>query len=175
MIFETFDDKRNNIDKFISNSGDPCLEIYEYRYDEKGVKELVKTDRKEDVFARIQADADSCDINKLMARFALGDESAINKRNGIYIDASEFPRTYAEMFDRVEECKRIFSELPTDLKQSFDNSYEVFFASMGTKDFDEKFEKYNDKFRSIEFDDAGNSQEDIKKSSDVSSFTEVER
>lgn len=175
MIFETFDDKRNDIDKYISNPGDPCLDIYEYHYDKKGVKELVKTDRKEDVFARIQADADSCDINKLMARFALGDESAINKRNGLYIDATEFPRTYAEMFDRVEECKRIFNELPTDLKQSFDNSYEVFFAAMGTKDFDEKFAKYNDKFRNNEFNYEGNNQEDIKKDTDVSSYTEVER
>ena len=111
MVFETFDTKVNKKDTYKSECGVPTLDIYEYHYDKNGKRELVKTDRKENVYDRIQADYDSTDINKLMARFALGDSSALDQRPGIYIDASKMPGSYAEMFDRVEECKRFFNRI----------------------------------------------------------------
>ena len=74
MIFDTFDKKQLESAKYITISGSPTLDQYEYKVDDKGVKRLVKNGKKEDVHARIQADYDSTDINKLMIRFSLGDE-----------------------------------------------------------------------------------------------------
>lgn len=152
MVFETFDMKQANNKKFASVIGTPTLAEYEYKVDSNGVRQLVKTDRVTNVHDRIQADADSCDINKLMARFALGDTEALNQRDAFYADATLFPDNYADLFNRVEQCKQEFDKLPVDLKQLFDNSYEVYFASMGSKEFVEKYAEYNKRFENHQFD-----------------------
>ena len=172
MVYDTFESKQSNNNKYITRSGKPTRDIYEYHYDENGVKNLVKTDRSENVYARIQADYDSTDINKLMARFALGDSSALDQRAGFFGDATKLPSTYAEMFDRVEACKQFFDSLPVDLKQSFGNSYEMYFASMGTKEFDQKYEEYNKRFRNDQYEDTS---QPIKEETKPTEYTEVER
>lgn len=171
MIYETFDTKQNK--KYVSECGSPTLDLYEYHYDKSGVRELVKTDRKENVYDRIQADYDSTDINKLMARFALGDSSALDQKQGMYIDATKLPSSYAEMFDRVEECKRFFESLPVDLKQEFGNSYEQYFSTFGSDEFNKKYEEYNKRFDTIENSPyyVGDEITDIK----PTEYTEVER
>ena len=151
MEFDTFETKKSSDYKSIT--GTPYLEEYEYKIDDKGIKKLVKTDKKTDVHARIQADADSCDINKLMLRFTLGDESAINVRSGEYIDVTEMPKTLAEVFDRSVQAQQLFDKLPVDLKEMFNNSPTEFFAAYGSKEFDDKVEKYNDRFVNHQFDD----------------------
>ena len=173
MKYDTIDSKQaNNLD-YKSVTGTPTLDIYEYRVNEKGVRELIKTDRKENVYARIQADYDATDINKLMARFALGDSSALDQRDGFYGDATKLPNTYAEMFNRVEQCKQFFDSLPVDLKQSFDNSYEVYFATFGTKEFDAKYDAYNERFKNNQFEVTNPIKEDNGNA--PTEYTEVER
>lgn len=169
MEFDTFEKKQAESSKYISRSGDKYLDEYEYKVDEKGVKQLVKTDKKTNVYERIQADYDSTDINKLMLRFSLGDTSAIDVRSGEFIDVTEMPKTLAEVFDRAIQAEQLFNELPADLKTMFNNSPSEFFAMYGTKEFDDKIEDYNDRFIDHSFDD-----EDIK-SSDPTEFVEVER
>lgn len=166
MEFDTFESKSLGSSKYISNSGSPTLDIYEYKVDKSGIRELVKTDRKENVYDRIQADYDSTDINKLMLKFALGDTSAINQKDVFYGDVTEMPKTYAELFDRVEECKRVFDTLPADLKAMFNNSYEVFFSELNndSKAAADKFDEYNKRFINTDFDE---------KVSDPSVITEV--
>ena len=171
MVYDTFDTKQKNNTKYLSRSGKPTRDIYEYHYDENGVKNLVKTDRKENVYARIQADYDATDINKLMARFALGDTSALDQRAGFFGDATKLPSTYAEMFDRVEACKQFFDSLPVDLKQSFGNSYEMFFASYGTKEFNKKFDEYNERFKNHQYEESNTAP----KPDENAEYTEVER
>lgn len=139
-------------DKFISEGGSPTLQEYEYSFDADGKKQLVKKDSVINVYDRIQADRDATDINLLMQRFALGDSEAINVRKGMYIDATKMPTTYAEVFQRGLEAEQYFEGLPTDLKEMFDNSYSVFFTEMGSKEFDSKMEKYNDRFVNHQFE-----------------------
>ena len=127
--------------KFTSECGSPYFDEYEYRVSKAGVKELVMKDEKTNLHDKIQADYPSTDINLLMKRFALGDSSAIQIRDGVYIDASKMPSTYAELFDRVEVAKQEFDKLPVDLKQMFDNSYSVFWSEYGTKSFNSKIDE----------------------------------
>ena len=171
MKYDTIDTKQAENSKYRTNTGEPTLDIYEYKVDKEGVRELVKTDRKENVYARIQADYDATDINKLMARFALGDSSALDQRDGFYGDATKLPSTYAEMFDRVEECKRFFNSLPVDLKQSFGNSYEMFFASYGTDEFNKKFDEYNERFKNHQYEVSNEASTSVEKAE----YMEVER
>lgn len=171
MKYDTIDTKQAENSKYRTNAGEPTLDIYEYNVDKEGVRELIKTDRKENVYARIQADFDATDINKLMARFSLGDTSALDQRDGFYGDVTKLPSTYAEMFDRVEECKRFFDSLPVDLKQSFGNSYEMFFASYGTDEFNKKFDEYNERFKNHQYEESASAPKPDEKAE----YTEVER
>lgn len=152
---------------FISDAGSPYLDEYEYEIDKAGVSSLVKNGKKKDVYAEIQADYDSTDINVLMKRFAFGDLSAINVKEGFYADVSEMPKTIAELFDRNQDCEEFFATLPVEVKQMFNNSYTEFFTELNSdeKAFSEKIAKYNDQFIDHSFDIP--EDENIKDGDDV--------
>lgn len=135
--------------KYVSPSGTKLLAKYALKVNEKtGYEELVPTGEYTNVYDRIQADYPATDINILMERFALGDTEAINIKNGFYADVTSMPKNYAELFNMYEQAKVFFSELPTDLKEMFDNSYTEFYTEMDSdqKSFNEKIEKYNKRF-----------------------------
>lgn len=147
-----------NIDtsKYISESGSKLLAKYALKVDEKtGYEYLAPTGEYENIYDHIQADYPSTDINFLMERFALGETDVINVKDGFYADVTGMPKTYAELFQRAEDARRFFDELPTDLKEMFNNSYTEFWSEMDSslKSFNEKIDKYNSRFElSPEFD-----------------------
>lgn len=143
-----------NTKEYSSEPGAPYLQDYEYALDDEGHKVLVKADSTTDVYGRIQADRDSCDINVLMQRFALGDTEALNIKKGMFIDTRNMPTTLAEVFQMGIECEQYFEGLPTDLKEMFDNSHSVFFSEMNDdpKSFENKVNAYNDRFVNHQFD-----------------------
>lgn len=147
VVFRTQFDK--DTDKFKSESGSKTLSKYALKIDEKtGYEYLAPTGEVENVYDHIQADYPSTDINLLMHRFALGDTSAIDVREGFYADVSKMPSSYAELFQTYENCKLYFDELPTDLKEMFNNSYTEFFSEMDSdkKSFSKKIDEYNKRF-----------------------------
>lgn len=153
---------------FVSESGSPYLDQYEYDVDKKGVKRLVKIDKQKDVYSAIQADYDSTDINLIMKRFALGDLSAIDVKSGFYADVTKMPKNMAELFDKAEECRQFFDTLPVEFKQLFNNSYTEFFSQLNS---DEKsvidiVDKYNDQFVNHQFDEE-ESVSDVKAGEEV--------
>ena len=135
--------------EFVSESGSPYLDQYTFDFDEKGeVKRttLHKTDKPVNVYERIQADYESCDINAIMRRFALGDSSALDVKQGIYADVTKMPKNFAELFDRINDCQKLFDDLDPEVKQLFNNSYEEFWYEYGSDDFQKKIDEYNDSF-----------------------------
>lgn len=147
--------------EFISESGKPYINEYEYTLDKKGIKQLVKKDTVDNIYDRIQAERDSCDINKLMERFALGDTEALNVNKGFYIDTREMPKSYFEVLQLGLEAERYFEGLPVELKNEFDNSYSVFFTEYGTDEFNKKIDKYNDRFVNHQFEEVKDNIEEI--------------
>lgn len=142
--------------KYVSEPGSKLLPEYALKVDEKtGYEYVAPTGEYINVYDRIQADYPSTDINILMERFALGDTEAINIKDGFYADVTSMPKTYAEMFQRVVDARLFFDELPTDLKEMFNNSYTEFWSEMDndTKSFNSKIDEYNKRFElSPEFD-----------------------
>ena len=149
---------------FSSESGSKYLDQYEYDFDDKGeVKRttLHKTDKPINVYARIQADYESCDINAIMRRFALGDSSVLDVKSGFYADVTKMPKTLAEVFARNVEAQRVFDHLPADVKELFDNSYEEFWTEYGSDEFLDKIDQYNDRFVDHSFDVEDVVKEDV--------------
>lgn len=153
-IFRTQYD--GDTDKYTSDSGSKLIAKYALKIDKKtGYEYLAPTGEFDNVYDRIQADYPSTDINILMERFALGETEAINIKPGFYADVTGMPKNYAELFQKYEDCKKFFDELPADLKEMFNNSYTEFWSEMDSekKSFMEKIEKYNERFElSPEYD-----------------------
>lgn len=149
MIFYTYvdrfdrriSDSKNKPEEIFSNHGEAIGITYEYRTKE-GIKSLVpsgKVDRQE----FIESFADDCDIVKQIRRFLDGDVSVMNPNTGTYGDFTNTPKTYAEMFDRLEMCKKVFDEMPAGIKEEFDNSAESFWTQFGSDRFNDVFDKFN--------------------------------
>ena len=142
----------NDTNLFTTNPGKPYLEEYEYTLDKTGKRQLVKKDTVDNVYERIQAERDSCDINKLMERFALGDTEALNVQKGWYADVRDMPKTYLEVQKLGIAGEQYFASLPVEVKQLFDNSHDVFFTEYGSETFENKINSYNERFVNHDFD-----------------------
>lgn len=92
--------------------------------------ELIE-DGEVNLYELIQADKDSCDINVLLKQYALGDASALAKRQGTYGDFTQMPKNFAEMLNKVIEGEKLFESLPVETKNKFDNSLNQFIATAG--------------------------------------------
>ena len=123
-----------------SNPGNPIHIIYAPVVDEKGNIELVEKgiENTDDIINSYQ---DSCDINLIIARVEAGDLSALNANKGTYGDFTNLPKTYAEVLQLQINSKRVYDDLPIDVKQKFNNDFNNFLATTGT---DEWYEKMKD-------------------------------
>lgn len=131
MKFTTQYDARERIS---SNPGDPIHVTYAGHYDEKGRVVLEESGR-ENIYDQIQSHAESCDIHVLMKRYMNGDVSALSQAQGQYLDVTEFPKTYADMLNFVNEMERSFMSLPAEVRAKFGNSFSEYLAASGAPDF----------------------------------------
>lgn len=129
--------------RFYSNAGSPIRPLYKLMVDDDGSRHLVENGY-EDFSAMIESFAESTDIHVALKRFTLGDDSLIYAKNGEFFDATEMPKTYAEVLQKVIDAENIFLALPVETKQKFNNDYRQFLAQFGTDKFNEVFDLKKD-------------------------------
>lgn len=127
MDFPTFYNQRP--DRHRSNVGSRYHDVYTPVYDDNGVLDL-EVSGQDDIYDMIQSYAESCDINVLLARYAAGDTTVLSQRQGLYIDATGLPHTYAEMLNSVVAAESTFNSLPVDVRAKFGHSFERFLAEL---------------------------------------------
>lgn len=121
-----------------SNSGERFHPTYELQVDENGVHDLVETG-KVDSYEMIQSHKDSVDIHKILERFANGDQTALNKKQPIFGDFTEMPKTMAEFQQTLADTEKMFMSLPVEKRALFNHSVSEFVASFGSQKFFEAF------------------------------------
>lgn len=131
MQFKTQYDAR---DRIFSDPGSPEHITYAGHYDEKGRVVLEESGR-ENIYDFIQSHAESCDIHVLMKRYQNGDVDALSKKQGFYGDFLDFPKTYAEALNHMNEMERQFMALPVETREKFGNSFTEFLAASAEPDF----------------------------------------
>lgn len=117
-----------------SETGSPTKEAYAPVIKDDGSFEL-EVVGKINVYDEIQSHADSCDINIILERYARGDVTALSRRQGLFADLSEMPRTYAEMLNVVIKAQAEFEALPANVKEKFDNDVNKFISRMDDVEF----------------------------------------
>lgn len=123
--------------RFISNGGQRERILYQPKFDENGVMDLVESG-KEDLYDFIQSYAESVDLHVILARFQNGDIDALSRVQGAYGDFTNMPTSYAELLNRVNEGQSFFNSLPVDIRAKFNHNFAEFMAGMDKPDFLEK-------------------------------------
>lgn len=120
------------------NSGNAMKKVYKPIVHDDGVVDL-EVAGQESLYDYIQSWKDSVDINTIMARYANGDVDALSKVQGAYGDFTQFPKTYAEMLNRVIQGKHMFASLPLEIREKYNHDFGQFIAAMDEPDFWEQF------------------------------------
>lgn len=131
MQFKTQYDAR---DRIFSDPGSPEHITYAGHYDEKG-RVILEESGRENIYDFIQSHAESCDIHVLMKRYQNGDVEALSQKQGFYGDFLDFPKTYAEALNHMNEMERQFMALPVETREKFGNSFTEFLAASAEPDF----------------------------------------
>ncbi len=124
----------NRGERFFSSSGSSVVPEYQLSIDDKGVRSLKVVGQK-DLYAEIQSHKESCDIHNILMRYANGDASVLNQRLGYFADTTMFPKSYAEMYQRVVDGENFFNGLPVEIRKEFNFNPVEFFSQMGTDSF----------------------------------------
>lgn len=103
-------------------------------YDDDG-KVMLVPDKVVNTYDKIQSYRDSCDLNLLLKRYLAGDESCLQRVQGVYGDFATMPTDYASLLNRVSDGQRLFDSMSVEVKQAFGNSYEQFMVAMQRPDF----------------------------------------
>lgn len=112
--------------------GDRMKDQYELRVDDDGFEYFEKLGTV-DHYDEIQSHAMSVDINYLIARYSAGDMTALQRRQAVYGDFTTAPKTFADMLNQVRDAQNVFDQMPVEVKQKFDNSFERWLVSYGSE------------------------------------------
>lgn len=120
--------------RLYANPGSPIHKIYGGHYDDKGRVILEETGT-ENIYDIIQSHAESTDIHVLMSRYQNGDPTALSAAQGFFGDVLDFPKTYAEALNHMNEMESQFMQLPLATREKFNCSFQEFLAASGEPDF----------------------------------------
>lgn len=116
-------------ERVFQNAGSRERTIYASHVDDAGVVVLAPAG-KENLYDYIQSFKDSTSIPLILARYAAGDASVLARKQGSFGDFTNMPKTYAEMLNTMVQGRKIFDDLPVEVRAKFDHSFERFMASM---------------------------------------------
>lgn len=117
------------------NPGSKFKNKYHMELDKHGHKYLVQ-DEPENTYAIIQSHKEECNIEALVERAQHGDPDAVKRIQAQYTDMTKYPKNLAEAQNEIIKLHQEFDKLPTEIKQKFDNSYNVYIAQF-SKEHDE--------------------------------------
>lgn len=124
--------------------GSPVRTTFARRTTEYGDTFLVETGFV-NVRDLIQSFAEECDINNIVNRYACGDSSILQKKQGFYADVTGYPQNLADIFKSLADSRSIFDRLPDGIKSRFNDFSDFaghFIDESGMKQVNEIFSQY---------------------------------
>lgn len=131
-----FNSRTNKAETIPAPSGKKFTNEYSMQIDEKGHKTLKKVGET-NVYQKIQEGLEDTLIENILTRAALGDNKALNRIQGNYLDCTEMPETLADAQNRILLLKSEFDRLPIELRREYNFSAEEFVADAGSTKWNE--------------------------------------
>lgn len=154
-------------DTVYTEPGDRYLEVFQEQIGKDGTLEVVPVGKK-CVYDEIQLDLEGTKIENILHAVAMGDLNALKQRECFYIDATTMPKNLMEAQNIVVRAKEEFYNMPTEIRELFNNSPEKYVSEMGTKEFLDKLAPYNNKIAEIK--EAGSLKEYNKRVAEQAKF-----
>lgn len=101
--------------------------IYGSRFNGQSISLVIEG--QEDIQDQIESYAPFCDINYMLQRLKVGDNSVLSQRAALYGDFSAMPVNPIDAVNLVRNAERRFAQLPTEEKKEYNNDYRVWLAS----------------------------------------------
>lgn len=117
-----------NIDSIYTYSGSPIHKILEPRFDGTATRLVVTGE--ENIQERMEAEAPMTDINYMLHRLSLGDQSVLSSRRPMYGDFTGLPSDPIEALNLVHQSEYAFSLLSAEEKQTYNNDWKQWFAAL---------------------------------------------
>ena len=117
-----------NISSIHTYSGSPVRKILEPRFDGT-ITKLVVTGE-ENIQDRMEAEAPYTDINYMLNRLSLGDQSVLSTKRPMYGDFTGLPSDPIEALNLVHQSEFAFAQLPAEDKQKYNNDWKQWFAAL---------------------------------------------
>lgn len=128
----SFDNLYRDRKRVFSVPGSSEIPTYRPVIGDSGAIDLIQ-DGLLNIYDQIQSHKDSCDVNLMIKRFENGDLTALGTpRDPVYMDVTDMPKTYAELYQKVIDAKNEFYALPLDLREKFDFDPDKYISQMGT-------------------------------------------
>lgn len=94
------------------------------------------------LYEKIQAARDSCDLKAILARYEAGDNTALDRVQGTYFDLVNLPHNYTELYNAVQKCNDVYESMPIEIKNKYRNNAAYFWSKVGSKEFDQDIADY---------------------------------
>lgn len=131
---------RDKKERLFSPIGSEIYERNGWIYDDGELKWITKS--KENMYAKIQAEKDAVELHAILQRYEDGDDSALNKVEGMYMDTVDLPRNYAELYSAVSRADDVFYSMPVEIREKYNNNAATFWKNYGSEAFDDLVNAY---------------------------------
>lgn len=125
-----------------SPSGAEIIPTFSLVIDKETGKKELKATGKTNIYEEIQAHKEECLIYNILERYAMGDESVLNEKQGIFADISNVPKSLNEAQEMILNAENVFNELPVEFRAEFNHSITEFIASVSNGTFEQKLSKH---------------------------------
>lgn len=126
-----------------TNAGDPYLDCYKNSIDDNGNTILIKDKKKDNIDEKIQAERDSCDLKRILARLTKSEIERIDlSHGGMFGDFTQVPKSLHDLRQRLMDADNMFKSLPLEVREKFDFSTDKFFASVGSDYYNDVMKHY---------------------------------
>ena len=121
-------EKKYSRDKKYCNPGSQYAEEHIIKIDDQGHKTLVKSGETTNIYLKIQAHADSCDIEKILARCEIEGYEILDQRNVLEGDVTLAPKSMLEAAQKLQEAENKFNKLPIEVRREFNFNFNEYIA-----------------------------------------------
>lgn len=111
-------------------AGSPIVKQYKLHILDDGTHDFVETGAI-NIYDMIQSHRESVDLSLLIKRYEQGDDTALDRIRGFYMDTLGMPTSLAETLQRLEDSKALFASLPPNLRDEFNQNPNEFFVKLG--------------------------------------------
>lgn len=96
--------------------------------DDNGHKTLRKTGEKTNIYLKIQAHADECDIEKILNRAEIEGYEILDRKEVMSGDVTMVPKSLMEAQITLQEQENAFNKLPLEVRKKFNFSFTEYIA-----------------------------------------------